>query len=56
MPSHIVVTREVARQGIGFGSALAIAMSWTANRSVLWAILHGVFSWFYVLYYALFKA
>jgi hypothetical protein len=38
--------------GIGFGCALAIAISWSVNHSILWAILHGVFSWFYVLYYA----
>ncbi len=42
---------EVTRAGISFGSALAIAISWSVNHSVLWAILHGVFSWFYVVYY-----
>ncbi len=47
---------EVVRGGIGFGTALAIAMSWSANHSVLWAIIHGLFSWAYVIYYALFKA
>ena len=45
--------REVARSGIGLGAALAVAISWTANGSILWAILHGVLSWLYVLYYAL---
>lgn len=44
---------EVTRAGISFGSALAIAISWTANKSLFWAILHGLFSWFYVIYYAL---
>ena len=38
--------------GISFGSALAIAISWTTHKSILWAILHGFFSWFYVIYYA----
>ena len=37
--------------GIGFGSALAITISWSINKSILWALLHGVFSWFYVGYY-----
>jgi hypothetical protein len=37
--------------GISFGSALAIAISWTTHKSILWAILHGFFSWFYVIYY-----
>ena len=43
--------REATRSGIGFGTALAIAISWSLNQSVLWAIIHGVFSWLYVLYY-----
>jgi hypothetical protein len=29
---------EGAKYGVGFGSALAIAMSYTANHSILWAI------------------
>ena len=44
---------EAARTGIGFGTALAIVISWSANKSVLWAIIHGVFSWLYVIYYVL---
>jgi len=44
---------EATRAGIGFGSALAIAMSWSANKSILWAIIHGVLSWLYVVYYAI---
>jgi len=39
--------------GIGFGTALAITISWGANHSILWAIVHGVCSWFYVVYYAI---
>ena len=44
---------EVVKTGITFGSALAIAISWHAHQSILWAILHGFFSWFYVVYFAL---
>lgn len=44
---------EVVRTGISLGSALAIAISWSVNKSILWAILHGVLSWFYVAYFAL---
>jgi len=54
MAQSTVVRKEIVRNGIGFGSALAIAISWSVNKSILWAIIHGVFSWFYVLYYALF--
>ncbi|HPT28897.1 MAG TPA: hypothetical protein PLZ95_20920 [Bryobacteraceae bacterium] len=46
---------EAARSGITFGSALAIAISWSANKSILWAIVHGLLSWVYVVYYALVK-
>ena len=40
--------------GLSSGSALAMVISFTINKSVIWAIIHGFFSWFYVLYYALF--
>jgi len=44
---------EAARAGIGFGSALAIAISWSLHKSIFWAIVHGIFSWLYVIYYAI---
>jgi hypothetical protein len=44
---------EAAKAGITFGTALAIAISWSQNQSILWAIVHGLLSWFYVVYYAL---
>ncbi|HKI98533.1 MAG TPA: hypothetical protein VKB51_08690 [bacterium] len=43
----------IVREGITFGSALAIAISFTTNHSILWAIVHGIFSWLYVIYFAL---
>lgn len=43
----------VVRHGINFGSALAIAISWSVNKSILWAVFHGILSWVYVIYYAL---
>lgn len=45
---------EIIKNGVGFGTVLAIVISWSRNRSILLAILHGIFSWFYVIYYALF--
>jgi len=36
----------------GFGAALAIAISWSVNHTIPWAIAHGVCSWLYVIYYA----
>ena len=41
-----------AKAGIGLGSAIAVAISWSLNKSIVWAAIHGFFSWFYVLYYA----
>jgi hypothetical protein len=46
-------TASAAKAGIGFGSALAITISWSVNKSIIWAIIHGALSWFYVIYYAL---
>ena len=45
------IRTEVVRGGISFGTALAIVISWTANHSIFWAIVHGLFSWVYVVYY-----
>ncbi len=42
-----------ASAGIGLGTAIAVTISWSIHKSILWAILHGVCSWFYVVYYAL---
>lgn len=39
--------------GIGVGTVIAVAMSWSYNHSVLWAIFHGFLGWFYVVYAAL---
>jgi hypothetical protein len=47
---------ESAKYGASFGSALAIAISYTTNHSILWAIVHGILSWLYVVYFALFRA
>jgi hypothetical protein len=44
---------EATRVGISFGSALAIAISWSIHHSILWAIVHGFFSWLYVIYFAI---
>jgi len=44
---------DTASAGIGFGSALAIAISYTTNHSILWAIFHGLLSWLFVIYAAI---
>lgn len=39
--------------GIGLGSVIAALCSWERNHSILWAIVAGILSWVYVVYYAL---
>ena len=46
-------SRAKAGAGIGLGNVIAVVMSWSVNNSVLWAILHGILGWFYVIYYLL---
>ena len=46
-------TGHAARAGIGLGSALAVAISWSLHKSIVWAAIHGLLLWFYVLYFAL---
>ena len=45
--------RVIVQTGLSFGSALAIVISYTAHKSILWAIIHGFFSWLYVIYFVL---
>ena len=53
MARNYRATTEITRSGITMGSALAMILSYSANESILWAILHGLFSWFYVIYFAI---
>ncbi|MEZ6191872.1 MAG: hypothetical protein R3C45_11375 [Phycisphaerales bacterium] len=46
-------TRTVTQSGIGLGSVIAVVCSWQRNRSILWAILAGILSWIYVIYFAI---
>lgn len=47
------IVQSTVKSGVGFGSALAMVISYTAYKSVLWAIIHGVLGWFYVVYFLL---
>ncbi len=46
-------TTYVVSNGVGLGSVIAVVASWDRNKSILWAILAGILSWLYVIYYAL---
>jgi hypothetical protein len=54
-----MILAQVAHQttyiqsGLGLGSVIAVVCSWERNRSILWAILAGFLSWFYVIYFAM---
>jgi hypothetical protein len=43
----------VTSQGISLGTAIAVVASWSKNKSIFWAIIHGFFSWLYVIYFAI---
>ena len=36
--------------GIGLGTIIAVVLSWSRNKSILWAIMHGLLGWLYVIY------
>lgn len=38
---------------IGLGSIIAVVASWSRNKSILWAIVHGLMGWIYVVYFVI---
>jgi hypothetical protein len=54
---EVYTTRQtIVKYGVGFGSALAMAISFPLNKSIFWAIIHGLLGWIYVIYAWLFKS
>lgn len=51
-PLFLAESHLVVQSGVTLGSTLAIVCSWHRNQSILWAILAGIFSWIYVIYFA----
>lgn len=52
--SKITISEStITLSAIDFGIIIAITASWSINHSILWAIIHGVLGWFYVIYYAI---
>ncbi len=49
--SNQTIIKKTVNTGITFGSALAMVISYTAWKSIGWAIIHGLLSWAYVIYY-----
>ncbi len=52
MDKKETITKSV-KTGIGFGSALAMVISYVNWHSIFWAIVHGVLGWVYVIYYVI---
>jgi len=40
---------------VGLGTIIAVVVSWSRNKSILWAIIHGILGWLYVIYAILVK-
>lgn len=38
------------------GAAMATCLSWATNKSIVWAIVHGLCNWFYVIYFIIIKS
>ena len=53
MGTHTRASVSIGSGGLSFGAALAIAISWSLHKSIMWAILHGICGWAYVIYYAI---
>ena len=51
--NKIEIVEKSVKTGITFGSALAMVISYTNWHSVVWAVIHGLMSWLYVIYYIL---
>ena len=47
--------RPVYIAPIGLGTIIAVVISWSRNKSILWAIIHGFLGWLYVIYALLVK-
>ncbi len=42
--------------GLGYGAVAAMILSYSVNKSILWMLIDGWFSWLYVIFFALFRA
>ena len=47
------ITAHAKSDGLSFGAALAMVISYVKWHSIGWAILHGLLGWIYVIYYAI---
>ncbi len=51
-----VLGTQVIKLGIGYGAVAAMILSYSVNKSILWMLIDGWFSWLYIIFYALFRS
>jgi hypothetical protein len=51
LPLAEITVQHVAESGLGLGSVIAVVASWERNRSIALAIIAGLFSWIYVIFF-----
>ena len=44
-------SKAILDSALGVGSIIAVVASWSRNKSILWAIVHGLMGWIYVVYF-----
>jgi hypothetical protein len=49
-----IVNKSILKDGVSLGSIIAAVISWDRNKSILFAIIHALLSWIYVIYAAFF--
>lgn len=51
--NRVSVAKSTVKAGVSFGSALAMVISYSNWHSIFWAIVHGLLSWVYVIYFVI---
>ncbi len=46
-----MVEFSIGASSIGLGGALAVTLSYSKNKSIGYAIVHGIIGWLYVLHF-----
>jgi hypothetical protein len=49
-----IVNKSIIKDGVSLGTVIAAVISWDRNKSILFAIIHALLSWIYVIYAAFF--
>lgn len=47
--------KKIVYNASEYGCILAIVISWSLHKSILWCVIHGFLGWAYVIYYMITK-